>query len=118
MRRRRASPPSIAREGRSRRASLYIIVPSALCSQRALINSYIEGYDAEASSKLLDELWAYATQPKFCYEHHWRIGDLLLWDNRSTMHRRDPFDNGQRRMMHRTQIKGKSAPIAAMSAAA
>jgi taurine dioxygenase len=81
-------------------------------------NSYVEGYDADASSRLLDELWAHATQPKFCYEHHWRIGDLLLWDNRSTMHRRDPFDNSQRRVMHRTQIKGKSAPIAAMSAAA
>jgi taurine dioxygenase len=81
-------------------------------------NSYVEGYDAEGSSKLLDELWAYATQWKFCYEHRWRIGDLLLWDNRSTMHRRDPFDNNMRRVMHRTQIKGKSAPIAAMSAAA
>ncbi len=81
-------------------------------------NSYVEGYDADSSSKLLDELWEYATQPKFSYEHHWRIGDLLLWDNRSTMHRRDPFDNAQRRVMHRTQIKGKSAPVPAMSAAA
>jgi taurine dioxygenase len=81
-------------------------------------NSYIEGYDADGSAKLLDELWDYATQPKFCYEHRWRIGDLLLWDNRSTMHRRDPFDNAQRRVMHRTQIKGKSAPVPAMSAAA
>ena len=81
-------------------------------------NSYIEGYDADGSAKLLDELWDYATQPKFCYEHRWHIGDLLLWDNRSTMHRRDPFDNAQRRVMHRTQIKGKSAPVPAMSAAA
>ncbi len=81
-------------------------------------NSYIEGYDADASAKLLDELWDYATQPKFSYEHHWSIGDLLLWDNRSTMHRRDPFDNAQRRVMHRTQIKGKSAPLPAMSVAA
>ena len=81
-------------------------------------NSHIEGYDADGSAKLLDELWDYATQPKFCYEHRWHIGDLLLWDNRSTMHRRDPFDNAQRRVMHRTQIKGKSAPVPAMSAAA
>jgi taurine dioxygenase len=81
-------------------------------------NSYIEGYDADGSAKLLDELWDYATQPKFSYEHRWSIGDLLLWDNRSTMHRRDPFDNAQRRVMHRTQIKGKSAPMPAMSAAA
>lgn len=81
-------------------------------------NSFIEGYDAPTSSRLLDEIWAYATQPKFCYEHRWRVGDLLLWDNRSTMHRRDPFDNQLRRVMHRTQIKGKSAPLAAISAAA
>lgn len=81
-------------------------------------NSHVEGYDADRSSKLLDELWAHATQPRFCYEHHWRVGDLLLWDNRSTMHRRDPFDNSMRRLMHRTQIKGKSAPIPAMNAAA
>ncbi len=44
------------------------------------------------------------------YQHRWRVGDLLLWDNRSTMHRRDPFDNATRRVMHRTQIKGKVAP--------
>jgi len=81
-------------------------------------NSYVEGYDAESSSRLLDELWAHATQSEFCYEHRWRVGDLLLWDNRSTMHRRDPFDNAMRRVMHRTQIKGKSAPIAAMGVAA
>jgi taurine dioxygenase len=81
-------------------------------------NSYVEGYDADGSARLLDDLWDYATQPKFSYEHRWRIGDLLLWDNRSTMHRRDPFDNAQRRVMHRTQIKGKSAPVPAMSAAA
>jgi len=80
-------------------------------------NSHVEGYDSDHSARLLNELWEHATQPTFCYEHRWRIGDLLLWDNRSTMHRRDPFDNAERRMMHRTQIKGKSAPIAAMSAA-
>jgi alpha-ketoglutarate-dependent taurine dioxygenase len=35
----------------------------------------------------------------------WRVGDLVLWDNRCTMHRRDAFDPGARRVMHRTQIK-------------
>jgi taurine dioxygenase len=74
-------------------------------------NSYVEGYDKDRSAELLDELWTHATQPKFCYEHRWRVGDLLLWDNRSTMHRRDPFDNTMRRVMHRTQIKGRSAPV-------
>ena len=48
----------------------------------------------------------------FPYQHRWRVGDLLLWDNRSTMHRRDPFDNKTRRVMHRTQIKGTHKPVA------
>jgi len=55
--------------------------------------------------------------PEFCYEHRWRVGDLLLWDNRSTMHRRDPFDNDSRRVMHRTQIKGEFRPAAYFEAA-
>jgi taurine dioxygenase len=41
------------------------------------------------------------------------VGDLVLWDNRTTMHRRDPFPADQRRLMHRTQIKGRDAPRAA-----
>jgi taurine dioxygenase len=40
----------------------------------------------------------------------WQAGDLVLWDNRCTMHRRDPFDAGSRRIMHRTQIKGSTRP--------
>jgi taurine dioxygenase len=40
------------------------------------------------------------------------VGDLLMWDNRSTMHRRDPFDAASRRIMHRTQIKGRVTPSA------
>ncbi|MBV8191538.1 MAG: TauD/TfdA family dioxygenase, partial [Alphaproteobacteria bacterium] len=41
-----------------------------------------------------------------------RLGDLVMWDNRSTMHRRDPFDTAARRIMHRTQIKGSHKPAA------
>ncbi len=73
-------------------------------------NSYVEGFSPADSDALLDELWAFATRNEFAYEHRWRVGDLLLWDNRSTMHRRDPFDSSTRRVMHRTQIKGKVAP--------
>jgi taurine dioxygenase len=73
-------------------------------------NSAIEGLPRAESERLLDELWVYATQPAHCYEHKWRVGDLVLWDNRSTLHRRDPFDASARRLMHRTQIKGKWAP--------
>ena len=51
-------------------------------------------------------------RPEFAWEHVWRVGDLVLWDNRCTMHRRDAFDPGQRRVMHRTQVKGEAAPAA------
>jgi taurine dioxygenase len=59
---------------------------------------------------LLDALWAHIDSPDLRYVHKWRVGDLLLWDNRSTMHRRDPFDQSARRVMHRTQIKGGRRP--------
>ena len=72
--------------------------------------SWIEGLDLTESEKLLDEIWAHATQPAFSFTHRWRVGDLVLWDNRCTMHRRDPFDPAARRVMHRTQVKGSAPP--------
>ena len=80
-------------------------------------NSYVEGLSPAESDALLDALWAHIEREDLRYQHRWRVGDLLLWDNRSTMHRRDPFDNATRRVMHRTQIKGKSAPRAWAEAA-
>ena len=70
-------------------------------------NSYIVGMDVAESEALLDALWAHATLPQFVMCHEWRVGDLLLWNNLSVLHRRDPFDPASRRVMHRTQIKGK-----------
>ena len=69
-------------------------------------NSYIEGLELAESEALLDALWAHATQEKFTWYQQWRKGDLILWDNRAVMHRRDAFDPATRRIMHRTQIKG------------
>jgi taurine dioxygenase len=80
-------------------------------------NSYVEGLAPAESEALLDALWAHIEGEELRYQHRWRVGDLLLWDNRSTMHRRDPFDNATRRVMHRTQIKGKLAPVAHVEAA-
>lgn len=68
-------------------------------------NSYIEGLELEESEALLDRLWAHATQPRFVFRQQWRAGDVVLWDNRCTLHRRDAFDPAARRLMHRTQIK-------------
>jgi len=89
--------------------------PSLFLGRRR--NSYIEGLAPVESDALLDALWAHIDRPDLRYQHRWRVGDLLLWDNRSTMHRRDPFDNATRRVMHRTQIKGKAEPRAYVEAA-
>jgi len=72
--------------------------------------AYIMGLPLEESEKLLDEIWAHATKPEFSWHHQWRVGDVLMWDNRCAMHRRDAFDPSTRRVMHRTQIKG-SRPV-------
>ncbi len=75
-------------------------------------NAYIQGLDLTASEQLLNELWTYADRAEFAWAHVWQVGDLVMWDNRCTMHRRDPFDPTARRVMHRTQIKGQAPPCA------
>jgi alpha-ketoglutarate-dependent taurine dioxygenase len=75
-------------------------------------NAYIGGLPVGESDALLDELWSYATRDEVVWHNRWQVGDLVLWDNRCTMHRRDPFDEHSRRIMHRTQIKGRHAPRA------
>ena len=64
----------------------------------------IEGMDNAAGSALLDEIYAFATQPQFVYRHRWQVGDVVMWDNGFTMHRREPFDPEARRLMKRTTI--------------
>ena len=68
--------------------------------------SYIAGMSVEESEALLDELWRHATQARFEWHHDWKNGDILMWDNRCVMHRRDPFDAKVRRTLHRVVIKG------------
>ena len=69
-------------------------------------NAYIPGLSLDESEALLDALWTHCTKPEFAWYQQWRAGDLILWDNRCVMHRRDAFDPATRRVMHRTQIKG------------
>jgi alpha-ketoglutarate-dependent taurine dioxygenase len=68
-------------------------------------NAYIDGLPLEESEALLDAVWSYATRDELTWRHRWRVGDVVLWDNRCTMHRRDSFDPAARRVMHRTQIR-------------
>jgi taurine dioxygenase len=69
-------------------------------------NAYVLGLEVADSEALLDSLWVHATQPCFAMCHEWQVGDLLMWNNLSVLHRRDPFDPESRRVMHRTQIRG------------
>jgi taurine dioxygenase len=73
-------------------------------------NAYIEGMSLNDSDALLDEIWEWATRDAWTWRHQWRAGDLVLWDNRCTMHRRDAFDPAARRVMHRTQIRADPSP--------
>jgi taurine dioxygenase len=75
-------------------------------------NAYIDGLPLAESEALLDDLWSHATRPELAWYNEWRVGDVVLWDNRCTMHRRDPFDPEARRILHRTQIKGETRPRA------
>ena len=75
-------------------------------------NAYVLDQALEDSEALLDALWAYPIASHNVYRHQWRLGDLVLWDNRTTMHRRDSFDTNARRIMNRTQIKGSHQPRA------
>jgi taurine dioxygenase len=80
--------------------------------RRVWPSNYIVGLPNDESEALLDKLWAHATQPKYAWTHNWNVGDIILWDNRCCMHYRTEIDVKQRRVMHRTTIKGE-APIAA-----
>ena len=75
-------------------------------------HAYILGMEEDDSEALLDSLWAHASQPKYSWKNEWQAGDLVMWQNRMVLHRRDGFDPNMRRLMHRTQLKGRS-PIAA-----
>lgn len=67
---------------------------------------YVDGLDLEESDRVLDALWAQATQGAYLYVHEWREHDVVLWDNRCTLHRRGPFDASQERVLHAAQVKG------------
>jgi taurine dioxygenase len=69
--------------------------------------SYIPPLSLEASEALLDELWGHAARDEFAWTQRWQVGDLIIWDNRCTMHRRDGFAGHGRRRMHRLMTRGE-----------
>ena len=74
--------------------------------------SHVEGWSREASKLLIADLLAHATQPHYLYEHHWKVGDVVMWDNRSTpahgkrRSRRDKY----KRLLYRT-VMAPEVPV-------
>ena len=67
----------------------------------------VVGLPRAESDALLDRLIAHATQERYQYRHRWRLGDVLIWDNRCTMHKANPdYTRGERRLMHRIMVEG------------
>lgn len=75
--------------------------------RRVWPSQFIEGFSSQRSEELLNQLWAHATQEKYAWTHVWRVGDMLVWDNRSAMHYREPVNSEQRRVMWRSQFEGE-----------
>ena len=69
-------------------------------------HAYIVRMTIDESDKLLNELWAHATQKKYTFTHRWQNNEVLMWKNLFVLHKRDSFNSNTRRVMHRTQISG------------
>ena len=71
-----------------------------------LMTDLIVGMPRAESDALLERLFQYIEQPDHVYEHAWRVGDALIWDNLATLHARTDFDPKERRALRRTAIRG------------
>jgi taurine dioxygenase len=72
-----------------------------------LMTREIEGLPREESDAILQNLFDHQEQSKFVYEHVWRVGDIVMWDNRCTLHARSDFSAGERRLLRRVTILGE-----------
>jgi len=95
--------PMVRRHPVTGRKSLYI---------SPIYNDEVEGMSPAASKQLIEDLTGFAAEARFVYRHRWETHDVLLWDNRCTMHAVTPHDPRERRVMHRTTIVG-DAPVLA-----
>ena len=69
-------------------------------------NAYVMGMEVAESEALLDALWDHVLTGDFRWTQQWRLGDMLIWDNRCTMHQRGAFQSEERRLLHRVVVKG------------
>ena len=71
-------------------------------------DAYVDGLPLAESEAFLNEIWRHVALPGDTWTQQWRVGDLVIWDNRSVMHRRAAFDPAARRLMRRTQVRTPS----------
>ena len=71
-----------------------------------LMTFTVEGMDEDDGSALLNALFDHMERDQFIYAHHWRVGDLVLWDNRCTLHARTDFSDQERRLLRRHVVEG------------
>ena len=70
---------------------------------------YVVGMEPDESRALLDDLLAHSTEPQRVYRHEWKVGDMVIWDNRGVLHRACPYPEDSPRDMHRTTLAGDEA---------
>lgn len=70
---------------------------------------YVKGLDPKESYRVLHGLREFATSEAYSYRHKWTVGDTVIWDNRTSLHRATPYDPASGRMMHRTILNGTEA---------
>jgi len=78
-----------------------------------IYNDEVEGMPQVEARKLIADLTEFAGQERFVYTHYWTTDDVLMWDNRCTMHQVTAHDPNERRVMHRTTIEGDAPVLAA-----
>jgi taurine dioxygenase len=71
--------------------------------------AYVPGLSLEDSESLLNELWSYAARDENVWRQKWQPGDVIVWDNRCVLHRRDDFDANDRRLLRRCQVLSRKA---------
>jgi taurine dioxygenase len=96
--------PLAVRHADSGRTSLYL-------GRRP--NAWVVGLSDAESDTLLDELWVHVESGPHVWAQEWQRGDLVIWDNRCTLHKRNQLDPSLRRLMHRTQVRDSARPVAA-----
>ena len=91
-----ATHPIVRTHSDTRRPALYV---------NRLMTWNIEGMEGAEGQELLDSLFDHIEQPQFIYEHKWKVGDLILWDNRCTLHARTDFSDKERRLLRRVVVQ-------------